>query len=163
MIGDDTYAYRRRLPHLQKAGKHYFITFRAFFRFTLPPIARTAALSCCLHDKGLTYWLHCVVIMPTHVHMLITPYEGVLLAKIMSRVKSVSARPINDQLSRVGHVWQREYFDHIVRSEESLQQKAEYICQNPVRAGLVADARHYEWTWNRYWNENAAEVGGATP
>ena len=127
----------------------------------LPPIARTVALGCCLHDNALTYWLHCVVIMPTHVHMLITPHDGVLLAAIMSRVKSVSARLINGELRRNGHVWQREYFDHIVRSEESLRQKAEYICQNPVRAGLVAHARDYEWTWNRYWSEDAAEVRGA--
>ena len=55
MIGDDTYAYRRRLPHLQKAGKHYFITFRTFFHFTLPPIARTLALGCCLHDNEVMY------------------------------------------------------------------------------------------------------------
>jgi len=151
MIGPDTFAYRRAFPHLQKDGKTYFVTFCANRRRVLPESARNIALQCCLHDNEFTYWLHCVVIMPDHVHLLITPYEGWSLETIMKRVKGNSSRLINLALGRRGAFWQHESFDHIVRSDESLRKKAEYICENPVRAGLVANARDYRWTWNRYW------------
>jgi putative transposase len=153
MIGHDTYAYRRDLPHLQKTGKTYFVTFSSICRRVLLPDARSIVMQCCLHDNELTYWLHCVVIMPDHAHMLFTPYEGWTLAALMERVKSVSSHFINRDEGTRGHRWQHESFDHIVRSGESLARKSEHICDNPVRAGLVTDARDYPWTWNRYWSE----------
>jgi len=83
--------------------------------------------------------------------MLFTPYDEWPLAIVMARVKSVSSHLMNRALGKRGHWWQHESFDHIVRNDESLRQKAEYICENPVRAGLVANARDYPWTWSRYW------------
>ena len=68
----------------------------------LPESARNIALQCCLHDNEFTYWLHCVVIMPDHVHLLITPYEGWSLETIMKRVKGNSSRLINLALGRRG-------------------------------------------------------------
>jgi putative transposase len=50
------------------------------------------------------------------------------------------------------HVWQREYFDRILRSAEDIRTKAEYICENPVRAGLVERVDDYPWIW-REWVE----------
>ena len=45
-----------------------------------------------------------------------------------------------------GQLWQRGYFDHIVRREEKLGQVAEYILNNPVRAGLVRDWAQYQFS-----------------
>jgi hypothetical protein len=47
----------------------------------------------------------------------------------------------------MGRVWQDESFDHILRGDESLSKKMEYILQNPVRAGLVAKSQDYQWLW----------------
>lgn len=44
-------------------------------------------------------------------------------------------------------VWQHESFDHVLRSEESIPTKVDYIIQNPVRAGLVRTATDYRWLW----------------
>ena len=48
---------------------------------------------------------------------------------------------------RSGSLWQRESFDHILRRDEDLIEKAEYIANNPVRAGLVARPEEYRWLW----------------
>jgi REP-associated tyrosine transposase len=41
------------------------------------------------------------------------------------------------ELNVTGRVWQEEFFDHVLRSNESYSQKWEYVKENPVRAGLV--------------------------
>lgn len=75
-IRDDTYAYRRNLPHLQKGGKSYFITFRTHLRRVLSPIERDIALGTIVADRLRAYWLYCAIVMPDHVHLICTPYEG---------------------------------------------------------------------------------------
>jgi REP-associated tyrosine transposase len=159
-VADDTTAYRRRLPHLQRSGTTYFVTFCTLERRVLTPSERDIALNCCVHDHRTTYWLHCAVVMPDHVHMIFTPYDYAL-AIIMKRIKGVSARFINRADQRKGTVWQGESFDHILRSDEDLMKKAEYVCNNPVRAGLVATIDDYPWIW-RSWIEGAGRIACAT-
>jgi len=50
-------------------------------------------------------------------------------------------------LNRTGPVWQEEFFDHVLRSNESLVDKVDYVCENPVRAGLVESEGEYRWLW----------------
>ncbi len=91
--------------------------------------------------------------MPDHVHLVLTPlYDGnsfFSVAEIMQGIKSASAHKINRFLNRVGQVWQRESFDRVLRREESIRAKVEYMVQNPVRAGLVRTAMEYRWLWVR--------------
>jgi REP element-mobilizing transposase RayT len=65
----------------------------------------------------------------------------------MHAIKGASARRINMLLDRHGPVWQEEFFDHVLRSNDNLTEKADYICQNPVRAGLVKTESEYRWLW----------------
>ncbi len=109
--------------------------------------------------------MHGVVVMPDHVHMIFSPQNddnGHLfgLAEIMSGIKGASAHSINKALNRQGRVWQDESFDHILRSDESTDNKVRYICENPVRKGLVEEVEDYPWLW-REWVEGAEE--GAPP
>ena len=48
---------------------------------------------------------------------------------------------------RAGPVWEEESFDHVLRSDESLKEKCQYIRQNPVEAGLVKVPEDYRWLW----------------
>jgi len=101
--------------------------------------------------------VHGMVVMPDHVHLVFTPLEDSEgnpygLAEIMHSIKGASAKSLNKALNRSGHVWQDESFDHILRSEEAIRSKVEYICQNPVRKGLVASEEDYPWLW-REWVE----------
>ena len=153
--------YRRNLPHLQREGKTYFVTFRTWHYFALPEGVRAIVLQHCLHDHGAKLVMHGVVVMPDHVHLVFTPLQDALgntfgLEEILHGIKGASAHSVNRALGRRGHVWQDESFDHILRSDESAVSKAEYVCQNPVRKGLVAKPDDYPWLW-REWVEGADE------
>ena len=145
------------MPHIQRAGGSVFVTFVTVGREVLPSDARVIVLECCLHDRGVELQMHAAVVMPDHVHLLFTPlrdeqgfYFG--LAEIMSGIKGASAHGVNKLLRRSGRLWQRESFDHALRMAESLRGTAEYICANPVRAGLVRLEDQYRWLW-REWVE----------
>ena len=146
------YEYRRKLPHYQKPGRPIFVTFRKLTSIPLPVEARDAVLTHCMHDHGKKYHLHAVVIMPEHVHLLLTPLRDSSgwpypLAAILKLIKGTSARSVNKVLNTSGPVWQEESFDHVLRSEESFEEKLEYIRQNPVRRGLVQKPEDYRWLW----------------
>jgi len=80
-----------------------------------------------------------VLAMPDHLHGLFSFPTGGMLKQISS-VKEWVAK-------KAGVEWQRGFFDHRIRTWESGTEKAEYIRQNPVRAGLVASAD--EWPFKR--------------
>jgi REP element-mobilizing transposase RayT len=159
--------YRRNLPHLQVEGKPLFVTFVTHNRWVLPESVRDLILKHCLHDHGIKYHLHGVIVMPDHVHMIfpaLNDNEGnpFGLAEIMNGIKGSSAHTINKVLRRRGHVWRREFFDHVLRSDESTYSKVQYICENPVRKGLVADIDAYPWLW-REWVEGEAHAAPPPP
>jgi REP element-mobilizing transposase RayT len=154
--------YQRRLPHIQRPGRPLFVTFNTFHRWHLPASARDIILKCCLFHHSTKLWMHAAVVMPDHVHLLFTPLRDhngghYGMAEIMQSIKSVSSRRINQALARCGRVWQTESFDHVLRSRESVRQKAAYICENPVRAGLVESVEDYRWLW-REWVEGDDRV-----
>jgi REP element-mobilizing transposase RayT len=147
--------YKRHLPHFHGGGKALFITMSTMKRWQLPEPVRPAVLKHCLHDHGVKLLMHVVVVMPDHVHLLFSPlqddadeYYG--LAEIMGGIKGASAHSINKLLARRGPVWQDESFDRVLRNDENVRHKAEYIFDNPVRKGLVASADDYPWLW-REW------------
>lgn len=146
------YRYRRRLPHLQKADCDLFITFCTGTLMPLPTAARDLVLAHCLREHGKRIRLYAVVVMPDHVHLLLRPLRNLdgwpyPLVDILQCMKSVTAHRINKLLHLSGPVWEEESFDHVLRSDESLKQKCEYIRQNPVRRGLVQRPEEYRWLW----------------
>jgi REP element-mobilizing transposase RayT len=147
--------YRRNLPHVQKDFTPHFITFVTKFRWMLPDCARDITLRSCCHDHRKKYELYVAVVMPDHVHLILTPLineqtrEVFSLMGILRDIKGASARAINQRLGRHGVVWQEESFDHVLRSSEGLDAKVNYILRNPVRRGFVADWRNYRWLWQR--------------
>ncbi len=106
-------------------------------------------------DSVLGYFaLHAFVVMPNHVHLLITPKLPV--RRIMNGMKGATAREANRILGRKGkHFWQDESFDHWVRSPRELARIRAYIENNPVSAGLAAKPE--EWPWS------SASVGSGKP
>jgi REP element-mobilizing transposase RayT len=149
---DRKYEYRRKLPHYQKAGRALFVTFCKGNRNPFPPEARDAVLRHCLHDHGKRYRLHAAVVMPEHVHLLLTPLSDekgwpYALPSILKLLKGASARSLNKLLASCGPVWQEESFDHVLRTQESFEEKLEYLRQNPVRRGLAKKPEDYPWLW----------------
>jgi REP element-mobilizing transposase RayT len=147
--------YRRHLPHYQLNFRTYFVTFVTAERWVLPPAARTIVLKRVLEEHGRRLGLHTAVVMPDHVHLVLTPAatshgEAYALPELLRLLKGSSARAINQALRRKGKVWQQEFFDHELRRDESLREKCEYIALNPVRKGLVTSPDEYPWLW-REW------------
>jgi putative transposase len=153
------YACRRKLPHYQWTDKTYFITFATRNREILPPHARDLILETCLVGNRKQYELHAVVVMPDHVHLVLTPLgdnEGpISLPEILQTIKSVSAHRINKYLGRNGSVWQQESFDRAMREVEDVRGRMEYMLGNPVRAGLVTSPLDYRWLWTESTGEGA--------
>lgn len=96
------------------------------------------------HQKK--YELICWCIMPNHVHTLIAPVEGMSLSEIMYDWKSYTTHAINKALNRKGKLWMMEYFDRYIRDNDHFQKVVNYIHNNPVKAGLVADPANWRWS-----------------
>lgn len=93
------------------------------------------------HFHGQRYHLLAWCVMPNRVHVLLSPLRGHTLDGILHSWKSYTAHKANTLLGRTGHLWQREYFDHLVRGQSSLRKITLYIRDNPKRAGLL------NWAW----------------
>jgi len=94
---------------------------------------------------------HAFVVMPDHLHWLMSLGDGVGLSTSVGRVKGESARRINELLGRQGQpVWQRGFHDHALRREVDMEEIARYVVANPLRAGLVARLGEYPW-WDAEW------------
>lgn len=78
---------------------------------------------------GKLYDLYDYVIMPNHVHLLIVPYEFHI--KAISLLKSYTAKRINRLTGRTGGLWQKDFFDRMIRSVKDFEVKALYIRCNP--------------------------------
>jgi REP element-mobilizing transposase RayT len=91
------------------------------------------------HQRG-DWFMHLALLMPDHLHLLISFPSEAEIKKIIREWKSYVAR-------KIGISWQRDFFDHRLRREESFLEKEDYIRANPVRAGLVRQADDWAYVW----------------
>ena len=118
----------------------YFITIcckqRGTNQLCLPAIGE-ALLSAARFYHDQQKWFPALLhLMPDHVHMRVRFGREQDMIKVVGTWKRFVAREQDI-------VWQRNFFEHRLRSDESVEDKAAYIPQNPVRAGFVSDAA--EW------------------
>ncbi len=117
------------------------------------------------------------VVMPEHVHLLVSEPETGLLATALQALKISVARQAKDphllkdphlptagrcgapnvKHRGTGPFWQKRYYDHNVRSHQSFDEKLHYIHRNPVKRGLVANPE--EWPWSSFRHYAFAEIG----
>jgi len=90
------------------------------------------------------------VIMPDHVHFFCrrATEESVNLATFVGKWKEWSSKLALRRLGFEPPLWQREFFDHVLRSEESTREKIAYVRENPVRAGLVDKPEYWPYFGN---------------
>ena len=98
-----------------------------------------AVIATMSHNHSQEVW-HCrlALLMPDHLHAILAfpPEPG--MKTTLSNWKKFTA-------VKHGIVWQRDFFDHRLRSNEELSEKTDYILMNPVRKGLCERAE--DWTW----------------
>jgi putative DNA methylase len=91
------------------------------------------------------YELHAYVVMPNHVHILITPRVDV--SRLMQSLKRFTARQGNRMLGLTGQTfWQDESYDRLVRNQSEFDRIAAYIERNPVTAGLAGSPEEFAWS-----------------
>ncbi len=135
-------------PHDPQTRRDYYDRFVARFQRWLDagygrcilaePAIRKIVADAIPFFQGQRYLLREWVVMPNHVHTVVTPIPGHELSTIMHSWKSYTANKINRRLGTSGAVWQKESFDHIVRGPDQLERIGRYIRANP--AGLPADS-----------------------
>jgi putative transposase len=86
--------------------------------------------------------------MPDHLHLQVAPLQGNLV-DLISGWKSFTGNLLRSE-GLEGACWQRGFYDHALRKEEDFRTAAEYIVNNPVRAGIVARWREYPYSWHRW-------------
>ena len=85
--------------------------------------------------------------MPNHVHAALRPLGDHDLASTVKCIKGSSAREANRLLKRSGlRFWAKDYFDRRIRDWDHEGRVTRYIENNPVKAGLCADAMDWQWS-----------------
>lgn len=97
----------------------------------------------------VTMFAYCI--MPDHVHLLLKLNEGYgkSLSNWVAAFKRYNAR-ILSMMCEIKPLWQANYYEHVVRKDESLKSIAEYIVNNPVRKNLVQEWREYPFSKINY-------------
>lgn len=137
----------RRIPVLlpQERTVIYFVTLCTASR--LKVLANAEAHGALLHAwTRLEQWkTGRYVIMPDHVHFFVSPRKReAILAKYVQALRSLVTRNLRP-LGYPYPLWQREFFDHLLRAGESYEQKWNYVFWNPVRHGLVQRAEDWPY------------------
>ena len=138
-----------RLKHRTFPGCTYFVTTdtrqkRELFRVTeLAEIVVQRIISC--RAQG-AYLLHEFVLMPNHLHLLITPRDTTSFEKAIQLIKGGSSHQIHEQRGHRMEIWQPGFHEWTVRDAGDYDARVEYIRMNPVRAKLVD--RSEEWPYS---------------
>ncbi|MBC7834402.1 MAG: class I tRNA ligase family protein [Phycisphaerales bacterium] len=141
----------RNLPHYQMGGSTYFVTFRVLLG-ELSHTERQQVLDAARHWHGQRMELHAAVVMPDHVHLILSPFESASgkwhsLSELLHSIKSFASHAIQKARGATGPLWQDESFDRIIRGAEEFQEKVAYIQKNPIRKGLCERWKDYPFTW----------------
>jgi putative transposase len=112
------------------------------------------------------------VVMPEHVHLLLSEPERANPSVVMQALKQSFARRVLSRLRRrdctpqaslwdgtpgEDHIWQRRFYDFVVWTEHKRVEKLRYMHRNPVRRGLVLEPA--QWCWSSYRHYAYGEAG----
>jgi putative transposase len=135
--------------HRTAPGSSYFVTTkcwqgRAIFQVT--EIAEIMLETLFEYRERHAYLLHEFVIMPDHLHLLLTPGTNTNLEKAMSLIKGGGSYRIHKARNQKMEIWQEGFHDWTVRDTSDWQAKVQYIRMNPVRARLVDRAEDWPYS-----------------
>ena len=96
-------------------------------------------------DRG-AYLLHEFVVMPDHLHLILTPGPTTSLEKAIQLIKGGSSHQIHKTRNQKMEIWQVGFYDWTIRDYNDWQTKVEYIHENPVRAKLVQEPEDWPYS-----------------
>ena len=147
------------LQRFQQARCLHFITFSCDQRapHLASPEARTT-FEQTLEQVRVWYDFYIIgyVVMPEHVHLLISEPERGTLGVVLQMLKQNSSRRLR-HLAHTGPFWERRYYDFNVWTENKCVEKLRYLHRNPVKRGLVE--RPEDWAWSSFRHHISGEEG----
>lgn len=143
-----------RLPRLSLPGYPHHVIQRGN---NLQPISTSTAdcqtLLALIEENARKFSVavHAYVLMCNHFHLLATPETPEALSQMMQAVGRRYVRYFNDSQGRSGTLWEGRYRSTLIQPERYLLACMAYIDLNPVRHGLVAQARDYPWSSHAHY------------
>ena len=140
------------LKRFQESGDLHYVTFSCYHRKPkLGTPERRSLFEQALEQTRQQYGFFVTgyVVMPEHVHMLVSEPEQKVLWRALQSVKQSVARTL--ALRADEPFWQPRYYDFNVWSERKLIEKLRYIHRNPVKRGLVAKPEDWQWSSFRHY------------
>lgn len=145
------------LKRLHRSGQSHFLTFSCYHR--LPLLAQMQmqdAFLLALEQTRRRFQMRVYgyVVMPEHVHLLLSEPAGERLSSAVQLLKSkvsIQARKEGRRAAGDRPFWQTRYFDHNVRNHEGFVTQLHYIHRNPVRRGLCVAPEEWPWSSFRAW------------
>ena len=141
------------LTRFHHSGQSHFVTFCCHHRhpwFTTDASCRIFASALERVRRSYGLYVYGYVVMPEHVHLLLSEPQRDTLADAMKSLKQgVSRRLISgDSLAsgRAEHVWEKRYYDFNIRNRAQFVEKLRYIHRNPVKGGLCERPEHWPWS-----------------
>ena len=147
----------RGLRRTHETRDLHFITFSCYHRQPLLASANTKHLFELSLEKSRRRYKFCItgyVIMPEHVHLLISEPESGTLASAVQSIKQCLTR----NLTSSGHFWQSRYYDFNVCTQRKRIEKLQYIHRNPVKRGLAERPEDWKWSSFRHYATGALGV-----
>jgi putative transposase len=145
----------RGLVRYQECGDFHFLTFSCFHRRAYLGTAEARNLFEAALERVRQRYLLVVagyVVMPEHVHLLVSEPRRATLARAVQALKLSVARRSAER-----PYWQARYYDFNVHSQEKVSEKLRYMHRNPVARGLVEKPE--EWAWSSYRHYANGERG----
>ena len=121
--------------HHEHVGAAGFISKRAWANLLIDTM---------YHYRGSAYLLHEFVIMPDHLHVLLTPSTS--LEKAVQFIKGGFSYRVKKELGSSLEIWQKGFSDHRIRDTSDYRIHAIYVRENPVRKHLCEGAKEYPFS-----------------
>ena len=126
----------------------YFLTFSTWHHrrlFVVENYSRLFLRTLYHYRREGSYLLHAFVLMPDHVHVLLTPAKDVTIERAVQLIKGAYSHELGTLIGRNSEIWQRGFTDHRIRDAQDFIHHRNYVHQNPVVGRIVANSSEYRY------------------
>ncbi|MFZ0912661.1 MAG: transposase [Candidatus Korobacteraceae bacterium] len=144
--------------HILRPSRTFFVTTKTSMGRALLQSERNATLfiDVLRSYAARKFQVHDFVVMPDHVHLLITVHGDMAIEKAVQFIKGGFSYRLRNEFEYSGEVWQRGFSEVRVDDRESFLQHRDYIAQNPVKRGLVDSPEKFPYCFTYLATQKAA-------
>jgi putative transposase len=127
----------------------YFITFSTHHRrklFVVENYVRLFLKTLYHYRREGRYQLHSFVVMPEHVHLLLTPALDTTIERAIQLIKGAYSHELGGIIGRNSEIWERGFTDHRIRDSQDFVHHKNYIHRNPVERRIVLESCEYRYS-----------------